>query len=395
MAIQDGSNLEILQELEEFPQKVCSPHEERWEKDLTDTLLEISEKILEDDQKSTEWLIGTGWEEAACGWGPISATACLHPQKKQKKLKPGDTADCILCLDLCFIHESKDTATETKSSTVTNHKDKSATETSLADHNLLPAEKDFESCFPGHCPSTAMVSKTETCRDKVSSVEVSVVEQRHNEKSLQRSSSPFTGRAIPICTNCYHTKKSLMFNVPMLLPPLKASPGHSHAEQMARRKEILLQQLDKLPSRGFIGSALPGKVLQNIDLRVERKLLEAITDFPQELKVLEPLSFGPLTSCVPKTPLKDPDRLQWQNLITQRSIAVNANTVKHSTNSAPVGILHTRTMQNKRNIRQEVRPLNDTKIRRAKSSSGRVPDAVLLPSLTVTRVEIPVKLKLC
>ncbi|XP_069824584.1 uncharacterized protein C16orf46 homolog [Dendropsophus ebraccatus] len=390
MAIQhDDSLSDTLQELKEHPQKVCSPCEGKWEKDLTEALVEISEKILEDDQKSTEWLIGTGWEEAACGWGPVSATACLHPQKKQKKLKPGDATDCILCLDLCFMHESKDTAAETKPSTVSNHKDKS--ETGVGDHVLLPAERDLESGFTGHCPSTAMVSKTEIYSDKVSPVEVSIKEQRQNkEKNIQRSSSPFTGRAIPVCTNCYNTKEPLMFNAPMLLPPLKASPGNGHAEQIARRKEILLQQLEKLPSKGLMGSTLTGQFLHNIDVRVERKLLEVMSEFPQEQpRMPEPLSF--VTSCIPKTPIKDADRFQWQNaLLAQKSIAA-----KHGSNSAPVGFLHTRTMQNKRNIRQEVRQHNDAKVRRAKSSTGQLPRNTVLPSLTVTRVEIPVKIKLC
>ncbi|XP_056382160.1 uncharacterized protein C16orf46 homolog [Hyla sarda] len=381
MAIQDNDSL--LESLQDCPQTFCSPRDEKWEKDLTEALVEISEKILEDDQKSIEWLIGTGWEEAACGWGPVSATACLHPQKKQKKLKAGEAMDCILCLHLCFIHECKDTAAETKSSTVTNHKEKCPA-------TPLPAEKDVGSGFTGHCPSTAMVSKTETYSDKQSSVEASIREQRPNkEKNIQRSSSPFTGRAIPVCTNCYNTKEPL--NAPMLLPPLKASPGNSHAEQVARRKEILLQHLEKLPSKGLMGSTLSGQFLHTIDLRVERKLLEAMSDLSQE-RVPEPLSF--VTSSIPKTPVKDADRLQWQKALLQKSIAVNANSVKHGSNSAHVGFLHTKTMQNKRNIRPEVRQQNDPRVRRAKSGTSQVPRNTVLPSLTVTRVEIPVKIKL-
>ncbi|XP_044125234.1 uncharacterized protein C16orf46 homolog [Bufo gargarizans] len=378
MAIQvNDSLLETVQELEEFPQKVCSPREEKWEKELTEALMEVSEKMLEDDQKATAWVIGTGWEEAVCGWGPVSATACLHPLKKQKKLKTGETTDCILCLDLCFIPESA----------VTNQK--STSETSVTDHVPLPAEMGLDSDFTSHRPLTATVSKTETCG------EMSTGEPRQNkEKTLQRNSSPFSGRAIPICTNCYNAKASLMFNTPILLPPLKASPGNGHAEQMARRKEILLQQLEKLPSKGFMGNSLTGQVLQNIDLRVERKLLEAMSDLPPEqLRLPEPLSF--ITSCTPKTPLKDAERLHWQySLLAQRSTAANGNSVKHAANSAPVGFLHTRTTQNKRNIRQDLKNLNDSKVRRAKSGTSHVPDTVL-PALTVTRVEIPVKMKLC
>ncbi|XP_073438527.1 uncharacterized protein C16orf46 homolog [Dendrobates tinctorius] len=390
MDIQDNDSLpETLQELEEVPQKGCSPREEQREKELTEALVEIGEKILEDDHKSIEWLIGTGWDEAARGWGPISATACLHLQKKQKKPKPGEATDCILCLDLCFIAESKDRPAETNPGTVTNHEKKSATETNAADHSLAAAEKDLASGFIGHCPSI------ETGHDQVSSVEVSSREPRPNkEKNIQRSSSPIPGKAFPLCTDCYHTKELPTFNVPLLLPPLKASPGNGHAEQMARRKEVLLHQMEKLPSKGFMGSTLAGPVLHNLNLRVDRKLLEVISNLPKEqLKVPQPLSF--VTSYVPKIPAKDVDRLQWQNsLLVQKSLGVNAN-VKHETSSAHVGFLHTRTMQNKRNMRQESRPLNDTKGRRAKSGGSPVISNTLLPSLTVTRVEIPVKIKMC
>ncbi|CAJ0967380.1 unnamed protein product [Ranitomeya imitator] len=386
MDIQDNDSLrETLQELEEFPQQVCSPREE--EKELTEALVEISEKILEDDHKSIEWLIGTGWDEAARGWGPVSAMACLHLQKKQKKPKAGEATDCILCLDLCFIPESKDTTAETKPGTVTNHEKKSATQTNSADHGLAAAEKDLASGFTGHCPST------ETAHDKVSSVEVSTREPRPNkEKNIQRNSSPITGKAFPLWTDCYNTKESPTFNVPLLLPPLKASPGNGHAEQMARRKEVLLHHMEKLPSKGFMGSTLAGQVLHNMDLRVEKKLLEVISNLPKEqLRVPQPLSF--VTSYVPKIPAKDVDRLHWQNsLLVQKSLGVNASNVKHETSSAQVGFLHTRTMQNKRNMRQESRPLNDTKGRRAKSGGSPV---IVLPSLTVTRVEIPVKIKMC
>ncbi|KAM4018117.1 uncharacterized protein C16orf46 homolog isoform 1-T7 [Anomaloglossus baeobatrachus] len=385
MAVQDGSPLETLQEQEEFPEKVSSVQDEKREKELTEALVEISERSLEEDQKSIDWLIGTGWEEAACGWGPVSATGCLHPQKKQKKPKPGEATDCILCLDLCFVPESKDKAAETKSGTVTDHEEKSATETSVVDHVLPPAEKDLASGFTGHCPSI------ESCNDRVSSVEVSSREARHKERNVQRSSSPLTGKAFPLCINCYNTKESLTFSAPLLLPPLKASPANGHAEQMARRKEVLLQQLEKLPSKGFLGSPLVGQVLHNIDLRVERKLLEAISNFPKEQqRAPEQISF--VTSCVPKTPAKDVERLQWQNsFLVQKSLSVNTSNVKHGTTSAPVGFLHTRTMQNKRNVRQEGRPLG----RRAKSGGSPVLSNPILPALTVTRVEIPVKVKMC
>ncbi|XP_075043675.1 uncharacterized protein C16orf46 homolog [Mixophyes fleayi] len=387
MAIQDNDlQLENLQELEKFPQKSCSADEGKREKDLTDALAEISEKVIEDDQKSTEWLIRTGWEEAVCGWGPVSAAACLHPQKKPKKLKQGGSTDCVLCLDINFLPESKDETPETKSTSHTNHKEKSMTKHSPADNIVPPTEDDLDSRFTDHCPSTAMVSKTQSYCVKDSSAEMSIREQRQNkERNSQRSLSQFTG-ALPICTNCYNTKESLMFGSPVLLPPLKASPGNGHTEQLARRRAFLVQQLEKFPS---------GQVNNNIDPRAERRLLEAVSELPQEqLRVPESLSYIP--SCIPRTPLGSSERLQWQcSFLAQKSNSANTNSVKQSNNPVSVGFLHTRTMQNKRNVQQDVRPLNDAKGRRAKSGTVPLHRNTVLPSLTIKRVEIPERIKLC
>lgn len=393
MAILDNDVLlENVQDLEDIPEKGCSPCEGNWETDLTETLVEISEKILDDDQKSLELLIGTGWEEVVCGWGPVSAMACMHPVKKPKKLKQVGNTDCVLCLDLCSVPDNKDeTSSETKATIHTNHKEMPEAEQRLA--STIPEREDLPCGFTDHCPSTAMVSTTETHCDTVNLV--SPGEQR-NYKDTQRISSPFTGKAMPICRNCYNASEFPIFSSPMLLPPLKVAAGIGHAEHMARRREFLMQQLDRLPSKGLVGGTLNGHLLTNTDLRAERRLLEALTQLPQEqLNVPEQLSF--ITSCVPKTPIKEFDRFQWSRPpIEQKLNGTNAHaSIKQNTNPSPMGFLHTRTIQNKRNMHQEVRPLNDAKYRRAKSDTTPVLRNTILPSLIVTRVDIPSRMKMC
>ncbi|XP_077311024.1 uncharacterized protein C16orf46 homolog isoform X2 [Lithobates pipiens] len=394
MAILDNDVLlENLQDLEEIPEKVRSPCEGKWEEVLTEALVEISEKNLYDDQKSTE-LIGTGWEEAVCGWGPVSSTACIHPVKKPKKLKQVEVTDCLLCLGLYSVPDNKDgTSSETKDTIHTDHKVMPGAEHRLV--STIPAEEDLPSEFTDHCSSTAMVSTTETHCDTVNLV--SPGEQRQNkDKNAQIISSPFTGgKAIPICKNCYNVNEFPILSSPMLLPPLKATAGIGYAEHMARRKDFLMQQLEKLPSKGSVRGNLNGHILSNTDLKAERRLLEALTELPQEpLKVPEHLSF--ITSCIPKTPVKDLDRFQWsRSPVEQKLNATNAQpSIKQNINSAPIGFLHTKTMQNKRNVRQEVRPL-DARYRRAKSDTTPVLRNTILPSLTVKRVDIPLRIKLC
>lgn len=392
MAILDNDVLlENLQDLEEVPEKVRSPCEGKWEEVLTDSLLEISEKILYDDQKSTELIIGTGWEEAVCGWGPVSATACMYPVKKPKKLKQVEATDCLLCLGLYSVPDNKDgTSSETKDTIHINHKVMPGAEQRLV--STIPAEEDLPSEFTDHCSSTAMVSTTETHCDTVNLV--SPGEQRQNkDKNAQRISSPFTGKAIPICKNCYNVNELPILSTPMLLPPLKATAGIGYAEHMARRKDFLMQQLEKLPSKGSVRGNLNGHILSNTDLKAERRLLEALTELPQEqLKVPEHLSF--ITSCIPKTPIKELDRFQWSRSPVEQRLNAQPS-IKQNINSAPIGFLHTKTMQNKRNVRQEVRPINDARYRRAKSDTTPVVRNTILPSLTVKRVDIPLKIKLC
>ncbi|CAI9574455.1 unnamed protein product [Staurois parvus] len=394
MAILDNDVLlENLQDLEEIPQNVCSPRG-KWEKVLTEALVEISEKLLYDDQKSVELLIGTGWEEAVGGWGPVSATACMYPVRKPKKLKQVEVTDCLLCLDLYYVPDNKDgTSSETKDTIHVNHKEMPGAEQRPV--STIPVEEDLPSEFTDHCLSTAMVSTTETHCDTVNLV--SPGEQRPSkDRNVQAISSPFTSKAIPICTNCYNVDELHILRSPMLLPPLKVTAGIGHAEHMARRRDFLMQQLEKLPSKGSVRGTLNGHILSNTDLRAERRLLEALSELPQEqLKVPEHLSF--ITSCVPKTPIKELDHFQWPRSPQEQKLnAPNAQlSIKQNINSAPIGFLHTKTIQNKRNVRQEVRPLNDTRYRRAKSNTTSVLRNTVLPSLIVTRVDIPPRIKLC
>ncbi|XP_072278933.1 uncharacterized protein C16orf46 homolog [Pyxicephalus adspersus] len=389
--VEETSEKENLHNLEETSEKVCSPCEREWEKDLTEALVEVSEKMF-DDQKSIELVIGTGWEEAVCGWGPVSASACMHPVKKNKKLKQAEITDCLLCLDLHCVLDSG-TSSETKATIHTNHKEMPGAEQRLS--STIPAEADLPSGVTDHCPSTAIVSTKETHCDTVNVV--SPREQRQNkDKNSQRISSPFTGKAIPICTNCYNANEFPTFSSPMLLPPLKIAAGIGHAEHMTRSRDFLMQQLEKLPSKGFVGGPLNGHILSNTDLKAERRLLEALGEVPQEqLKVPEQLSF--ITSCVPKPPSKESDRYQWSkpSLEQNSNVATPRPCAKQNTNPTHIGVLHTRTTQNKRSVRQDVRLLNDAKHRRAKSVTTPILRNNVLPSLIVTRVDIPPRIKMC
>ncbi|MEE6499901.1 hypothetical protein FKM82_003629 [Ascaphus truei] len=397
-AREEEINLDKSGETEEIQLKICFVKEGQTEKDLTETLVEISNKHLEDDQKSMEWFIGTGWEEAVCGWGTVSPTACLQPQTKPKKRKPGGVPSCILCLEMCQLTD-KNRTLETKTTT-----DASLTEISGAEHllthNGLPPAEDSPRDYTDHCSSATVVSKIETSCDKASSTDVFHGGQKQGkEKDSESCTSPLMMTeaspvlVIPNCASSCDTKDLRMSTSAVVLPPLKAAACNGHIDPPKRKnKDVLVHHLEKLPSKNFLGNHPNVQFINKTELRGERRHVEAMHDLPrEELNVPNLVSF--VTPCTPKTSLRDTE-LHWEcsflNHKTSTAIP-SALTLKQSANPTSVGFLHTRVVQNKRNMRQDIRHLNEAKLRsRAKSGTTSLLTSPLLPPLTVTRVEIPV-----
>lgn len=97
--IENSENNEI-QNTEETELTYTCPDGRR-EKNHVCCLLNISDITLEQDEKACKFVIGTGWEEAVQGWGRISPTACIWPRKKLKKAKVGESASsCLVCVSL-------------------------------------------------------------------------------------------------------------------------------------------------------------------------------------------------------------------------------------------------------------------------------------------------------
>uniref|UniRef100_A0A6I8PN11 Uncharacterized protein n=1 Tax=Ornithorhynchus anatinus TaxID=9258 RepID=A0A6I8PN11_ORNAN len=87
------------QRAEEF-QATCTYPNEKREKNHVCTLLNISDLSLE-QERSMDYIIGTGWDEAVQGWGKASPTACVWPRKKSRKAKAGESdGSCLLCINM-------------------------------------------------------------------------------------------------------------------------------------------------------------------------------------------------------------------------------------------------------------------------------------------------------
>ncbi|KAE8608302.1 hypothetical protein XENTR_v10011456 [Xenopus tropicalis] len=367
-------------------QKYCYYDNKKPQRALIEALAETSERLLEDDQKSIEWLIGDGWEEAVCGWGTLSPAVGLFPRKKTRKHKLLDNVSCLICLDICQSAESKNGTPDRKTS-AESLQEKLASNNFLTDFDLQPTEKDKTFSKTDHCYSAATVTKTETDCDKVSSADVFTGEQTPSKQSYSESCTSLMVMkeinitpSVSLCANCCNTK-----DLPVVLPPLKAPAGTVHMDLMLKNKSIPVQQFEKLPSKTLLGSSVYNQVIGSVDLKGDR-LVESICELQKEqVKVSHPLSF--LTSCLQKSPLRDADHLYWQCAFLANKSVANPAILKQNSNISAMGFLHTRATQNKRSIRH----LNEMKSKiRPKSGATAFLDSPLLPSITVTRVAIPV-----
>ncbi|KAL0621839.1 hypothetical protein AAY473_010173 [Plecturocebus cupreus] len=98
--LENSENSEI--QCTEETEPTCTCPDERSEKDHVCCLLNISDITREQDEKAKEFIIGTGWEEAVRGWGRVSPAACIWPTKKPKKARVGQDAcsNCLVCVNL-------------------------------------------------------------------------------------------------------------------------------------------------------------------------------------------------------------------------------------------------------------------------------------------------------
>ncbi|XP_008063167.1 uncharacterized protein C16orf46 homolog [Carlito syrichta] len=99
--LENSENNEI-QSTEET-ELTCTCPDERSEKNHVCCLLSISDITCEQDERAGECVIGTGWEEAVHGWGKTSPTACIWSKgKKLKKARVGEGAGsgCLVCVSL-------------------------------------------------------------------------------------------------------------------------------------------------------------------------------------------------------------------------------------------------------------------------------------------------------
>uniref|UniRef100_A0A5F9DIX2 Chromosome 16 open reading frame 46 n=1 Tax=Oryctolagus cuniculus TaxID=9986 RepID=A0A5F9DIX2_RABIT len=210
----------------------CSCPDERSERSHVCCLLSISDLTLEQDGRASEFVIGTGWEEAVQGWGKISPTACIWPRKKLKKARVGESANssCLLCLNL-----PQGSLEARPPAEVGSEKDQSSPSQSQGPpQGPTTASREISKIyFPTYIHGE---KKSLQIKEFIWCMEDWAVPKTVRGKA-PRSPGGGADRGLSISDSL--TSKALL-----VLPPLKASPPNG----LDKSKNFLLQLGEKVPS---------------------------------------------------------------------------------------------------------------------------------------------------
>nr|XP_025040223.1 uncharacterized protein C16orf46 homolog isoform X3 [Pelodiscus sinensis] len=187
----------------------CIYPNERREKNQVYALLNISKNIFEQEERSLEYVIRTGWEEAVQGWGKAAPFACLQLQKQAKKSRTNETVNsCLFCLDMRQ-NNDRSVSQETKS---TRDQSKSDCKLSTEKKEVPVHSSESSSC------TTTVDSKREGCNGKLRSTETfqepsstkrKAISIQGNERTLNPASTE-TAFCIPVLKQSKKVKSDLL-----------------------------------------------------------------------------------------------------------------------------------------------------------------------------------------
>lgn len=370
-------------------ESTCACSDGRREKNHVRCLLNISDITSEQDGKVNKFVIGTGWEEAVQGWGKTSPTACLWPRKKLKKMKVGESvSSCLLCVGLSQgIPETKPQSEAGK----------------LESGALAEAgpEKDRGSpCktqSPPGGPTTASRRISKMCfpsynQEEKKSLQIKEFIWCMEEWALPntvRDQNPSRGTDRGPSVSDSLTSKALL-----VLPPLKASVPNGLDVLGKKSKNFLLQPEEKVLSvenDECVACAYGLKIVGGKDGKRPIELA----------KHLKANCMQPFPSPVVQTPLlanPELDCLHWSLLGEKKLVCPPSSNTVHSLTT--VQLLQKQRVQSykARFKAWELRPptniqkcvLEAKQETRPRTLETSVLPRPLLPSLTVSRVVIPV-----
>ncbi|XP_007937312.1 uncharacterized protein C16orf46 homolog [Orycteropus afer afer] len=221
--------------------------DERSERNHVCCLLNISDITLEQDEKASKFVIGTGWGEAVQGWGSTSPMACIWPRKKVKKARVGEsTSSCLLCVNISqgspeARPQSELGKVEARALAETGPgKDRSSPSQSQASpHGPNTASREIsKTCFPHYAhgeKKSLQIKEFIWCTDNWTAPEtVKGKDPRGHERSGGSTDKGFS------ISDSLTSSKALS-----VLPPLKASPPNGLDALGKKNKNVFLHQDEK------------------------------------------------------------------------------------------------------------------------------------------------------
>ncbi|CAH7056577.1 uncharacterized protein C16orf46 homolog [Phodopus roborovskii] len=385
---------EKTQGVEETALSLSCP-DERSERNHVCCLLGVSDLTLEEDERAIEFAINTGWEEAVHGWGRTSPAACIWSRKKVKRGRIGEgtgsSSNCLFCMSLSQgsldIHSLSVVGKLEAGAVAEMSPEKSWNPEKSWDHtSQTPSTTSREPnklCFPTYMHGE---KKSLQIKEFIWCMEEWAIPETVSSKTC-RNPCGSTDRSLSISDSL--TSKALM-----VLPPLKSSTPNNLDTLSKKNNDIFWQPEEKAIRVEKDECVACTDGLKTVDGRGEKRHFELAS----HLKVTDILPFPPP---VAQTHLLAAESqkccLHWSLLPQKSSMYPSKPTNIHYL--ATLQLLHKQRMQSYRTRlkAKEPRPSRNKHIlteakqaNRSQTLSNKMFSKPLLPSLTVSRVVIPV-----
>uniref|UniRef100_A0A8C5L1L6 RIKEN cDNA 1700030J22 gene n=1 Tax=Jaculus jaculus TaxID=51337 RepID=A0A8C5L1L6_JACJA len=389
----ENSENDESQSTEETQLTLTCP-DERSERNHVCCLLNISDITLAEDERVNELVVGTGWGEAVRGWGKTSPTACIWLRKKAKKARAGEstTSSCLVCANLSqgslearLPLDAGKWDARAEAEAVCHEKTWSSLSQTqgLSQVPSIASREPNKICFPT-CGQGE--KKCLQIKEFIWCMEDWANPEAVNNK-VPKNSSGGVDRGLHISD--FLTSKALM-----VLPPLKGSPPSSWEVLNKKNKNSFWQSEEKVLRVAKEECVACSYGLKTIDGKGEKRQLEPA----QYLKATDTL---PFPSPVAQTSLLAESQkccLGWSLLPEKNPVCPpNPNSVPYL---ATLQFLQKQGVQSYRAKfkAKESRPPRNThkhifteakQENRSQTVETKVLSRSLLPSLTVSRVIIP------
>ncbi|CAM5093742.1 unnamed protein product [Natator depressus] len=336
----------------------CIYPNERRERNQVYSLLDISENAFEQDERSLEYVIRTGWEEAVQGWGKAAPFACVQLQNQAKKSRANETVNsCLFCLDMRQTNdksESQETKTTRDQSKSVCKLSTCAIEDTVSEKKEVPVHSSESS----NC-STTDGTKRESCNGKLCSIQTFQGEKKslpikeysiwHPEKMKNPEALKSKAIKTPEPTMpAPDSSESSNLKSLLVLPPVKdATPKDSADPSFKKNKAAISQANQKMLNATSAETASSSKGTKTIEQKGGKQTDCIIHDTVKEKQIHEPSSF------VPKLPKASflqggPEQLHWPcALWPDRKIITTSNSLslRKYSHLANMQFLHTKGIQ--------------------------------------------------